>query len=108
MKFNYLYNLIHTNQSIFAGNVSITTVAQWTGQFTIKTIKEYYIHKVSEADMIASEKPNSVFEKSYQTQGLSKEEKKLILKDSRIFNNFSWVFFYFLKKSPFFKPIKNR
>jgi len=39
--------------------------------------------------MIASEKPNSVFEKSYQTQGLSKEEKKLILKDSRIFNNFS-------------------
>lgn len=89
MKFNYLYNLIHTNQSIFAGNLSITTVAQRTGHSTIKTTEEYYIHKVSEADMKASEKLNSVFEKSYQTQDLSKEGKKLILKDSRIFDKFS-------------------
>ena len=55
----------------------------------IKTTEEYYIHRVSEADMIASEKLNSVFEKSYQTQDLSKEGKKLILKDSRIFDKFS-------------------
>ncbi len=89
MKFNYLYNLIHTNLSILAGYVPITTVVQRAGHSTIKTTEEYYIHRVSEADMIASEKPNSVFEKLYQTQGLSKEEKKLILKDSRIFNNFS-------------------
>ena len=89
MKFNYLYNLIHTDLSILAGYVPITTVAQRTGHSTIKTAEEYYIHRVSEADMIASEKLNSVFEKSYQTQDLSKEGKKLILKDSRIFDKFS-------------------
>ena len=69
-----LYNLRHTNISILVGYVPITTVAQRAGHSTIKTTEEYYIHRVSEADMKASEKLNSVFEKSYQSQDLSKEE----------------------------------
>lgn len=77
MKFNYLYNLIHTDLSILAGYVPITTVAQRTGHSTIKTTEEYYIHRVSEADMNESEKRNSIFEKVYQYQEQSVEETEI-------------------------------
>lgn len=63
-----LYNLRHTNLSILVGYVPITTVAQRAGHSTIKTTEEYYIHRVSEADMLASQKLNNVFADSYKHQ----------------------------------------
>ena len=73
-----LYNLRHTNLSILVGYVPITTVAQRAGHSTIKTTEEYYIHRVSEADMKASEKLNSVFEQSYLNQGMNKTETEIM------------------------------
>ena len=73
-----LYNLRHTNISILVGYVPITTVAQRAGHSTIKTTEEYYIHRVSEADMQASEKLNNVFKQSYENQELGEEEKEII------------------------------
>lgn len=72
-----LYNLRHTNLSILVGYVPITTVAQRAGHSTIKTTEEYYIHRVSEADMIASEKLNSVFETAYLHQEQTEAEKEI-------------------------------
>ena len=72
-----LYNLRHTNLSILVGYVPITTVAQRAGHSTIKTTEEYYIHRVNEADVIASQKLNSVFEKAYIHQGQSEKDKEI-------------------------------
>ena len=69
-----LYNLRHTNLSILVGYVPITTVAQRAGHSTIKTTEEYYIHRVSEADMQASQTLNNVFKTSFENQTKGKEE----------------------------------
>ncbi len=76
-----LYSLRHTNISILVGYVPISTVAQRAGHTSTKTTEEYYIHRVSEADVIASEKLNSVFEESYQAQEL--DDKQLAVKEYR-------------------------
>ena len=76
--FKILYNLRHTNLSILVGYVPITTVVQRAGHSTIKTTEEYYVHRVSEADMKASEKLNSVFEQSYLNQGMNKTETEIM------------------------------
>ena len=69
-----LYNLRHTNLSILVGYVPITTVAQRAGHSTIKTTEEYYIHRVSEADMQASQTLNNVFKTSFENHTKGKEE----------------------------------
>lgn len=72
-----LYNLRHTNISILVGYVPISVVAQRAGHTTTKTTEEYYIHRVSEADMKASEKLNSVFEQSYLKQEKGEAEAEI-------------------------------
>lgn len=72
-----LYNLRHTNLSILVGYVPITTVAKRAGHTTIKTTEEYYIHRVSEADIKASEKLNNVFESAYQEQNNSQIDNEI-------------------------------
>ena len=63
-----LYNLRHTNLSILVGHVPITTAAKRAEHSTIKTTEEYYIHRVSEADMRASATLNNVFKESFDNQ----------------------------------------
>ena len=72
-----LYNLRHTNLSILVGYVPITTVAQRAGHSTIKTTEEYYIHRVSEADLQASQTLNNVFKASYEHQGKTETEREI-------------------------------
>ena len=69
-----LYNLRHTNLSILVGYVPITTVAKRAGHSTIKTTEEYYIHRVSEADMQASATLNNVFKESFDNQSKNDDE----------------------------------